>query len=249
MIKTISRLFQSIACLWLAVGFALPLHGGVIINSYIFTTAAGVATSYANPGGSGSRTAIIAVSQSSSNRPDGNSFNLLYLVNGANTNVNYFPNSCPDGEWVKFDFGSGKVITALKFIQQSVTSQGTWQLEGSNDDSSWSSVGSTFTLGSPEEASSAFSSNSTYYRYYRLKKTGGSTNGSVCGEGQDVARLVIRIHLLKEDATEETIRVLAQVRGRVCAPSIGDSNGGCRPGLLGPTWVLGHASMRTDPCR
>lgn len=175
MIKTISRLLQSIACLWLAVGFASSLHGSVIINSFLFTSA--VATSYANTGGTGNRTSIITVSQSSSNRPDGNSSNVVYLVNGANTNTNYFPNSCPDGEWLKFDFGSGKVITALKFIQSSVTSQGTWQLEGSNDNSTWASVGSTFTLGSPEEASSAFSLNSTYYRYYRLKKTGGSTNG------------------------------------------------------------------------
>lgn len=39
--KTLSRLLQSIACLWLAVGMASPLHGGVLINSYRFATGGG----------------------------------------------------------------------------------------------------------------------------------------------------------------------------------------------------------------
>lgn len=39
--KTLSRIFQTIACLWLSVGMASPLHGGVIINSYVFSTAGG----------------------------------------------------------------------------------------------------------------------------------------------------------------------------------------------------------------
>lgn len=37
MMKTLSHLFQSIACLWLAVGFASPLFGGGLLNSYRFT--------------------------------------------------------------------------------------------------------------------------------------------------------------------------------------------------------------------
>ncbi|WP_397379709.1 LamG domain-containing protein [Prosthecobacter sp.] len=39
--KTLSCLLQSIACLWLAMGMASTLHGGVIINSYRFVTAGG----------------------------------------------------------------------------------------------------------------------------------------------------------------------------------------------------------------
>lgn len=39
--KTLSHLFQSIACLWLAVGMASPLRGGMVINSYRFATSGG----------------------------------------------------------------------------------------------------------------------------------------------------------------------------------------------------------------
>ncbi len=38
---TISRLLQSIACLWLAAGFSIPLRSSVVvINSYRFVSAA-----------------------------------------------------------------------------------------------------------------------------------------------------------------------------------------------------------------
>lgn len=39
--KTLSRLLQSIACLWLVVGFSSPAFGGVIINSYRFPSGGG----------------------------------------------------------------------------------------------------------------------------------------------------------------------------------------------------------------
>lgn len=39
--KALSRILQSIACLWLAVGFAMPLQGGIFINSYRFSSAGG----------------------------------------------------------------------------------------------------------------------------------------------------------------------------------------------------------------
>lgn len=42
--KTLSRLLQSIACLWLVVGFSSPAFGGVIINSYRFTSGGGGTT-------------------------------------------------------------------------------------------------------------------------------------------------------------------------------------------------------------
>lgn len=39
--KALSRFLQSIACLWLAVGFAMPLQGGIFINSYRFSSTGG----------------------------------------------------------------------------------------------------------------------------------------------------------------------------------------------------------------
>ena len=46
--KTVSRLIQSIACLWLAVGFASPLHGGVLINSYRFAVSGATDPNFAS---------------------------------------------------------------------------------------------------------------------------------------------------------------------------------------------------------
>lgn len=42
--KNFSRILQSIASLWLAVGFSAPLFGGVLINSYRFSTGGGGST-------------------------------------------------------------------------------------------------------------------------------------------------------------------------------------------------------------
>lgn len=48
--KTASRLIQSIACLWLALGFSLPALGGPLLNSYRFPSGGGGPTdpSYSN---------------------------------------------------------------------------------------------------------------------------------------------------------------------------------------------------------
>ncbi|WP_395753313.1 LamG-like jellyroll fold domain-containing protein [Prosthecobacter sp.] len=42
--KNFSRIIQSLACLWLAFGFSSPLMGGVVINSYVFSTGGGAPT-------------------------------------------------------------------------------------------------------------------------------------------------------------------------------------------------------------
>ena len=134
--------------------------------------AASVSTSYANSGGTGNRTASITVTKSASAGIVG----ALSRFVGVGASGTYF-SSVPDGEWLKFDFGSGvtKVITELTYSQSHAYVQGTWQLEGSNDNSTWTAVGSTFTLAAAtsQTSGSAFSSNSTYYRYYRIKKTAG----------------------------------------------------------------------------
>jgi hypothetical protein len=134
----------------------------------------GLSTSYSNAGGSGDRTATIPVSKSAGADIRG-PLSRFVGVGASNT---YFEN-VPNGEWLKFDFGAAKIINELKYYQQLAVSQGTWQLEGSNDDSTWTAVGTPFEItGTIFVSGSAFSSNTNSYRYYRIKKTAGTVNRS-----------------------------------------------------------------------
>lgn len=134
----------------------------------------GLSTSYSNAGGSGDRTATIPVSKSAA----ANIVGPLSRFVGVGASFTYFEN-VPNGEWLKFDFGAAKIINELKYYQQLAVSQGTWQLEGSNDDSAWTAVGTPFEItGAIFVSGSAFSSNTNSYRYYRIKKTAGTVNRS-----------------------------------------------------------------------
>jgi len=147
-----------------------------LVNPYLF--AAPVSTSYANTGGSGDRRATIpTITQADTNSPVMSTANLPYLISGVADNVTYMVSGVADGKWVKFDFASGKVINEAKWYQSTGQSQGTWKFEGSNDDSTYADVGSSFTLGgSTVQTITAISGNNTSYRYYRLTKVSGSSS-------------------------------------------------------------------------
>jgi hypothetical protein len=140
-----------------------------------------ISTSYSNPGGSGNRTSgIPTITQSGASNPMNAPVNFFQLKDGnkATSNI-WMPNGCADGEWLKFDFSTAKVINEIKFYQSGAQTQGVWQWEGSNDNSTWTSIGSTFTLGGATTSTiTALSANTTAFRYYRMKKISGSTNQS-----------------------------------------------------------------------
>ena len=78
---------------------------------------------------------------------------------------------------MKFDFRSGKTIIEAKFIQYGAESHGTWKWQGSNDDSSWTDIGSSFTMGGGvnEQLHTQLNNNATSYRYYQLLGITGNT--------------------------------------------------------------------------
>ena len=112
------------------------------------------------------------------------------LVNGIVTNNDAGGGWMPSGDvtdrWIKFDFGSGKVYTKCQWISiNSTGGEGTWKWQGSNNDSEWTDIGGTFTLGAGEGGSNVtytlgdtLSGNTTSYRYYRILGTTGSANAS-----------------------------------------------------------------------
>jgi len=112
------------------------------------------------------------------------------LVNGLLTNDDAGGGWMPSGDvtdrWIKFDFGSGKVYTKCQWITiNSNSSEGTWKWQGSNNDSDWTDIGGTFTLGGDSRSGTTtytlgdtLNGNTTSYRYYRILGTTGSANKS-----------------------------------------------------------------------
>lgn len=153
--------------------------------------ASGCTPSYANTGGTGDRSAIITVVDSSTTGSSivGGSGGSQSWVNNAAlaTGQSFFNGATGDGSqyWIRFDFlvGHSALITESKFYQGDATSQGTWKWQGSNVASpntttDWTDIGGNFTLvTAATTTSTSMSANATYYRYYRLLFMSGTTSG------------------------------------------------------------------------
>lgn len=159
------------------VGTTNTRNLGTVLDSYwddfdlVLTT---LKTLWTNSGGTGNRTGSITVSATNITTGGGA---LSDLVNGALANSYWWTNATGNGTgYLTFDFGSAKVIDAFRWLQETTHSHGTWRFEGSNDNSSWTQIGSDFTLqGDPNNHGGFYwFSNTTAYRYYRLRHMSGS---------------------------------------------------------------------------
>jgi len=111
---------------------------------------------------------------------NGTASNLIDGVNANDTTNGFHPydSTAITDDILKFDFGSGKIIDEAKFYQPGNTeSHGTWKWQGSNDDSSWTDIGSSFTLGGgvAVQTQTELNGNTTSYRYYQLLGISGNT--------------------------------------------------------------------------
>jgi hypothetical protein len=144
--------------------------------------AATVSTSYANSGGSGSRTGSITVTTDLNVTQPGNITKLLDGVTSAATDLYLNNVQAVSGKVMRFNFGTTRyaksyVINEAKFYQQSSTSQGTWKWQGSIDGTTWVDIGSSLTLGSSAtQTMTELSGNTTAYQYYQLLGVSGNTN-------------------------------------------------------------------------
>lgn len=133
-----------------------------------------MAQSYSNIGGNGPRTAIITTTTTATLGAG----SISILVDGAQANGLWF-SAGQSGREVKFDLGTARLITEATWYQDAIGTHGTWQWQGSPDNSAWTSIGSTFTLGSPAtQVITTLSGNVTPYRYYRMLQTAGTTTSS-----------------------------------------------------------------------
>jgi hypothetical protein len=110
--------------------------------------------------------------------------NVQNLVNGnfsSNSGGGFYwsPGGNATGDTIVFDLGSGnsKIYIGAKWYQENNTSHGNWVWQGSNDNSNWSDLSAGFDLGSSTVVEQTWS-NSTAYRYIRLRGVSGSRSDS-----------------------------------------------------------------------
>lgn len=134
-----------------------------------------MATSYANPGGSGDRTAIITVTTNITALTNGP---ISKYVDGALSGNMYFgAYDAVAGLYIQFDFGVGKVIDEAKHYQSTAHDHGTWKWQGSNNGTDWTDIGSSFTFGgATTQTQTSMNGNTVVYRYYRILGVSGNLN-------------------------------------------------------------------------
>jgi len=166
---------------WLCQSDELLKTGAAYDSTNKRYTNPGYAPSYANPGGSGDRSGSVGLTLPAGYTNSGTT----NLVNGSYADVagEAFGSAIANGAYFQFDFGSGaaKVITEITWYQNGAFTQGVWKPQGSNDNSAWTDLGSSFTLGSASANPSIHPIDAAYtmgYRYFRLTKVSGSTNAS-----------------------------------------------------------------------
>jgi hypothetical protein len=131
---------------------------------------------YDSPYGTGDRRAAITTTSSA------NLFQYSYWptygVDGNFQNWELFiTNTSVAGHYIRFDFGTAIIITEMKWYQNwYYQNQGIWQIQGSNDGTNWTNIGSSFALGTvTTQTITAPSGNTTAYRYYQLLGVSGHT--------------------------------------------------------------------------
>jgi hypothetical protein len=131
-------------------------------------------TSWSNPLSSGDRRSLIIATSSGFVQGDVNN-----SVNGILSEEDWYFNTTAlsNGVWIQWDFGNPVVVDGAMFYQQDSTVQGTWQWQGSNDGSSWTALGNTFSLGgTPTQTITEPNGNVAPYRFYRIAGVSGSTS-------------------------------------------------------------------------
>ena len=162
---------------WSAVLGTTNLTPGADYYLGIYDTS--VVPSYSNPGGMGDRTASITVSETMTYHfPTG--ANGYTLVDGKKDQFAlYFSAVDVTGKYIRFDFATWKRITEALWSQDATQTHGTWKWQGSDNASSWTDIGASFTLGgSTAQTITTLSANILAYRYYQLIGVSGTASDS-----------------------------------------------------------------------
>lgn len=129
--------------------------------------------------GSGKRDFITVTNDGSLFTGTSNLHNLVDGDLGANSGGAAFWNpQSAAGKSLTFDLKAPVVLKQFRWRQDTSNSHGTFKLQGSNDNSTYTDIGSSFTLGGAATSTYDVSANTTAYRYIRLLGVSGTTSGT-----------------------------------------------------------------------
>jgi hypothetical protein len=133
-----------------------------------------MATSYANPGGTGDRRSSIWITADRGflNRDDYS----LWLDGVADNSANNFPvtGTSFQGKSITFDFRTGKIVDEIRlYVETGGNSQGAWDVSGSNDGVNFTSIATAVSWTGTTTKLLTFT-NSTSYRYLRITGESGT---------------------------------------------------------------------------
>lgn len=136
-------------------------------------------TSYSNPGGTGDRVRYIIATTNLAK--SATSVSMDRLVNGgfaASAADSYAFQTGQGGssKFIRFQFADAQIVNEARWYQDVSNTHGIWQWQGSNDGSSWTNIGASFTLGGTLQTQTELSGNTTRYFYYQLVGVSGSTS-------------------------------------------------------------------------
>jgi len=136
---------------------------------------------YVNTGGQGDRTASITAFVTPSLLGSGTASRLVdgsTVTPGGSISFNAVAAA---GLVIRFDFGAGarRVITEVTWTQNTSSSHGVWQWQGSNDGVTWDSIGTTFTLGgATTQIITTMSASITGYRFFQFLGVSGTASNN-----------------------------------------------------------------------
>jgi hypothetical protein len=125
------------------------------------------------------RSTITATSAGSINPSDGAASLLLDGDFTSSGDTTFYGNSVDSTRYVRFQFDSTKVIDEAKFYQVAANSYGVWKWQGSDDASTWTDIGASFTLGGVvTQTITTLSANTTSYLYYQILGVSGTMSAT-----------------------------------------------------------------------
>lgn len=166
--------FEPVTCFqWRLKG----VSGTTGTNDYLYTIAAAETKSLFL---AGDRTAIATLSVSDSAIWDPSFNNTSFILSSDNDSaVLKFAASAVAGEHIQVQFNRARIWCGIKLTQSHAVSHGVWQLQTSNDGSTWTDEGDTFTLGGATESIHAFVPTAhTAKLYMRLLGVSGTADNA-----------------------------------------------------------------------
>jgi hypothetical protein len=138
-----------------------------------------VETSYDFLGGKGDRTGFVTVTASSG--PSSGTYSNWVDGAFANNSTDSWWWSSSSAHWFQWNFttmnAAGVVIDEITFYQSNTTTHATYQLQGSDDGTNWTDIGSSFVLGGQTVGVRSFPQ-VNYFTHYRIERVSGSFSSS-----------------------------------------------------------------------